>query len=176
MTRILLEIPKKVYMGIWSHLLPRRFLSEEAAFIYVRKNTKDGADFFRYLEWYPVPPNGFRFRSRYHFELADETRATVIKRAHDLGASLVELHSHYGSWPAKFSPSDLLGFQEFVPHVWWRLKGRPYLAVVVCRSSFDGLVWIINSKAPQHLDGIVVEKAVLKSSGLSPVEYDFYEK
>ena len=90
--------------------------------------TKGEDQIFEYIEWYAVPADGFSVCNEYHFELTDEVRAQVIKRAHDLGASIAEVHSHHGPWPAAFSPSDQLGFREFVPHVWWRLKGRPYLA------------------------------------------------
>ena len=176
MARILLEIPKEVYGKIWAHLLPRRFVSEEAAFMFVRRENEDKVRFFRYLEWDPVPPKGFLSRSGFHFELTDETRAMSIKHAHDLDASLVELHSHKGRWPAEFSASDLLGFQEFVPHVWWRLKGRSYLAVVVSRSGFDGLAWITNPDTPERLDAILVEKSVLTPTKLSPLRYDSYEQ
>ena len=54
-----------------------------------------------------------------------------------MGASLVEMHSHIGPWPAGFSYADRLGLQETVPHMWWRLKKRPYLALVVTNCSFD---------------------------------------
>ena len=32
--------------------------------------------------------------------------------------------------PAEFSASDRKGLESFVPHVWWRLRHRPYLALV----------------------------------------------
>lgn len=114
-----------------------------------------------------MPDNGFIIRSPYHFELTEQMRATVIKKAHDLDASIVELHSHKGSRWAEFSESDLFGFQEFVPHVWWRLKGRPYIAVVVSHTSFDGLVWLTNPNIPQRLDGIVTENSFLRPTKLT---------
>jgi len=173
--RVLLNIPKAVHQAVWRHLLPRRFVFEEAAFIYAQRRTEDDSEIFQYLDWSAVPPIGFVSRSRYHFELTDETRASVIKRAHDLNASLVELHSHSGIWPAQFSPSDLLGFQEFVPHVWWRLKRRPYLALVISSSSFDGFVWTTNPNTPRRLDGIVVEKLAFTPTKLSPLRYNFHD-
>jgi hypothetical protein len=140
--------------------------------MFVRCSSQSGEKAFEYLDWHPVLPDGFLVRTRYHFELTDESRADAIKKAHDLGASLVELHSHCGSWPASFSGSDLLGFEEFVPHVQWRLHGRPYLAIVVSRAGFDGLVWLSASRRPIRLKGIAVGRSVLKPTQLSPLEYD----
>ena len=95
-----------------------------------------------------IPPDGFAFQSDYHIELSPKTQAGVIKRAFDLQASLVEFHSHRSSWPATFSWSDFRGFEEFVPHVRWRLAGRPYAAVVLHESSLDGLVWVDQTPLP----------------------------
>jgi hypothetical protein len=176
MGQILLKMCETVWTDIWSHLLPKRFVVEEAAFMFVRREMKNEDEIFEYLDWFPVPPKGFLTRSGYHFELTDEIRARGIKQAHDLNASLVELHSHKGRRPAQFSSSDLLGFREFVPHVLWRLKGRPYLAVVVSRSGFDGLVWMVNPGDPHHLDGILTEKTVLKPTKLSHFRDDYYDE
>jgi hypothetical protein len=170
MEQILLNIPQAIQRAVWEHLLPRRFIYEEAAFLYAELKIKGKTEIFQYVDWFPVPANGFLYRSPFHFELTDEMRATVIKRAHDFGASIVELHSHKGISPAEFSPSDLLGFQEVVPHVWWRLKGRPYLAVVVSRSGFDGFAWISSPDSPRYLDGIVTGTSILKPTKLSQIK------
>jgi len=175
MAQVFLHIPKKVHQAVWTQLLPRHLRSEKAGFMYVRHESQDESAVFEYVDWYLVPSDGFLDRSRYHFELTDETRARVIKQAHDLGTSLVEFHSHAGRWSAAFSASDLLGFQEFVPHVWWRLKGKPYLALVVTRTSFDGLAWLSDPRTPQHIDGIIVEGYVLTSTRLSPLKYYTYD-
>jgi hypothetical protein len=148
MAQVFLNLPADVHQEVWKHLVPGRRDPEAACFMFVRHVTQDDAQVFEHVEWYPIHPDGFLVRTGYHFELTDETRAKVIKRAHDLGASLVEFHSHTGPWPAAFSPSDQLGFQEFVPHVWWRLKGKPYLAIVVTQGDFDGLVWMVDPKTP----------------------------
>ena len=177
MERVFLHIPALVHQAILGHLLPADLESPEAAgFMFVRHVPRNDAEVFEHIEWYQVPPDSFLIRTGYHFELTDETRAKIIKRAHDLEASLVEFHSHTGPWPAAFSPSDQLGFQEFVPHIWWRLKGKPYLAIVITRTDFDALAWIADSKTPQHLDGIVVEGSVLTPTQLSSLRYDSYEQ
>lgn len=175
MSGVVLHLPQGVYDALWDHLLPKRPVTEMAAFVYARQDVEKGATSFRYVEWFPVPPNGFASRSLFHFELTDETRAMVIKRAHDLGSSLVEFHSHAGSWPARFSLSDRAGFEEFVPHVWWRLKGRPYLAVVVAAGSFDAFVWLTDPRSPEYLDGIVVEQQLLTPTRLSPLQLESYD-
>jgi proteasome lid subunit RPN8/RPN11 len=165
--RVLLALPPEVQDALWRHLAPEHHTVEEAAFLYARRETLNGKDVFHYIEWGPVGPAGFASRSAYHLELTDEARAVAIKRAHDLDASLVEFHSHTGRWPAAFSGSDIAGFREFVPHVWWRLKGRPYLAVVLTRSGFDGFVWLTGPAEPDLLGGVLAGDRLLKPTNLS---------
>lgn len=81
-------------------------------------------------------------QSDVHVELADAARARVIKRAWDTDAALIEAHSHGPRGVASFSASDLAGFEDWVPHVMWRLRGRPYAALVVAGASWDALGWI----------------------------------
>lgn len=164
-----LHLPESAFAEMQQHLVPRRHRVEEAAFAFVSP-TDDGLGL---IEWFAVPPAGFASRSAWHLELSDEVRATVIKRAHDLGASLVELHSHVGHSDARFSPSDLAGFVDFVPHVFWRLKDRPYLAVVATHSGFDAFVWTTDSRSPERLRGIQVGETLLTPTALSPITQDF---
>jgi hypothetical protein len=131
--------------GMWSaiqqHLRPKRAKFEEAAFVFATAEEAPGSVNLHAVEWYAVPPNGFDEQSPYFLQLSDETKAKVIKRAHDLQASLIEVHSHPFQELAAFSPSDISGFAEFVPHVRWRLKGRPYAAIVVANHTFDAFAW-----------------------------------
>jgi hypothetical protein len=79
----------------------------------------------------------------------------MIKRAWDTGTTPVELHSHPGDiWGAKFSRSDMYGFSEYVPHCRWRLRGRPYLAIVVSPAGADALAWIDTTVKPVGLTAI----------------------
>src|SRR6185503_2355133 len=115
-----------------------------------------------------VAPDGFAFRSLYGFELTDATRGRIIKRAHDLCSTIVEFHSHPFPCQAKFSLSDRAGLEEVAPHVRWRLRGKPYVAVVVAPTSFDALVWAGEMSAPPRtLDGIRVGTNCLRPTGLS---------
>src|SRR5437660_1288816 len=120
------ELSKTLRDEIWAHVLPLGQEVEQAAFLYA--TASDGR--FRVTGWEPVVPEDFTIQTSFHIELSDAVRARLIKRAHDRSASLVEIHSHLGPWAAQFSPSDLAGFEEWVPHVRWRLKGKPYGAFV----------------------------------------------
>jgi hypothetical protein len=175
MNKVVIHLPQEIYHAVWSHLLPARFRNEEVGFVYVRPASANKAQEFEFVDWDPIQPQGFLARSRYGFELTDESRARVIKHAHDLGTSLVEIHSHAGSWSAAFSASDLIGLAEFLPHVWWRLQGKPYFAVVVTRKSFDGLAWLTGPDSPQRLDGIAVGETFLIPTKLSALSYDTYD-
>jgi len=176
MGKVMLELEASTYNELLSHLLPTGADFERAAFVFASASATGDDVLFREVEWLLVNQDGLSASSDVYLELSDETRAFIIKRAHDLGASLVEFHSHLGAWPAAFSSSDRMGFQEFVPHVWWRLKGKPYLAIVVAASGFDGLAWITNPNTPAALDGLVIGKRCLRPTGLSFKNWDKHER
>ena len=108
---------------------------------------------FALRDWRPIPPDGFELQSTYHVTLSDDARAEVIRWAWESGpaSSLVEAHSHGDKGPAAFSPSDTFGFTEWVPHLWWRLRGRPYAAIVTAGDTFDALAWIDSADAPEQI-------------------------
>ncbi len=167
MQRVLLELSPETYQELLAHLLPPDGDSEQVAFVFARAEPERGDLVFRFADWLPVGPEGLVYSSSYYLELTDETRARVIKTAHDLGASLVEFHSHLGPWPAAFSASDRAGFLEFVPHVWWRLRGLPYAAVVVAARGFDALAWVDDPHTPRGVDGIRTGGRLLRPTGLT---------
>ncbi len=168
-----IQLPSTVYDELRRHLLRGLGAKEEATFVFAPFDELAGT--FSFVEAYHVPSKGFAVQLPYHFELTDATKAYVIKRAHDLGTSLIEFHSHSGPWPPQFSPSDWAGFEEVVPHVRWRLKGRPYAAVVMTVDGFDAFVWTDGSGKPARLDGIEIGGMLLEPSRLSPLERDGYD-
>ena len=139
------------------HLVPPNSNIEEAAFIFARCLKDNGSLIFEFLEALLLNPDDFAFRSAYYLELSDATRARVIKRAHDLGASLIEFHSHVDDDAAAFSPSDLAGFGDIVPHLWWRLKQRPYAAIVMTSTGFDALAWVTSPTSPVPVDELILD-------------------
>ena len=131
-----------------------------------------GSRVLQVIETYCCTEADFAFQSAFHIALADEAQARLIKRAWDLRAAFVELHSHVGfdsksaaPVAAAFSPSDLSGFEEFVPHVRWRLRGAPYVAIVVTSAEFDSMVWDGESKSPVALAAVDVDGEMLTPSG-----------
>ena len=165
--KAVLKIDGGLYGDILEHLLPPDCQQEQAAFLFARSARTDDQVLFEVIEARKLGPADFARQEGDYLEMADATRAGLIKQAHDLDASLVEMHSHLGPGPAGFSSADRLGLQETVPHMWWRLKKRPYLALVVTNSSFDALVWLDNAKVPRALDALLAGDVTLKPTNFS---------
>jgi len=117
-------------------------------------------------EWRAIPSEGFEYQGGYHVTLTDEMKTEVIRWAWDAGACLVEAHSHGYFGRAKFSPSDLWGFREWVPHLFWRLRARPYAALVAAGDTFDALAWIEAADKPEQVGRIELDDGrVLMATG-----------
>ncbi len=167
MEKIVLELPSYAYQNIMKHLLPLNTTSEQAAFAYATADYINEVLYISFIDWELIDKKDFTYYTDFHLELSHEKQAQIIKKAHDLKASIVEWHSHPFYGPAMFSTSDLLGFKEFVPHVMWRLDGRPYSAVVVTPNDLDALVWINNSGNPCQLSCLKIGSRELYPSSLT---------
>jgi hypothetical protein len=118
------------------------------------------------LEFRAIPPEGFEIQSSHHITLKDEIRPEIIQWATASEACLVEAHSHVGG-PAGFSRSDVWGFNEWVPHVRWRLRNRPYSAIVLSDDTFDAVAWIDGGDVPDQVELLDVDGTILRATGLS---------
>ena len=152
-SRNTLKLDSDFQAQLWSHLLPKDTKKEQAAFLFCRTFSANDELVFEAIDYALLSPTDFAAQYSDYIELTDETRISLIKRAHNLDASLVEMHSHPGPWPAAFSFSDRNGLRETVPHMRWRLKKRPYMAIVVAPSGYDALVWNGDAKIPEALAG-----------------------
>lgn len=168
-----LTIPETNYQKVIAHLLPDDSGEEQAGFVFAAHSVENRSVALDFLDWYPIPPEDFVVQSPGYVELTDECRGRVIKRAHDNVAALVELHSHPWQRKPRFSSSDLSGLDEFVPHVMWRLKNRPYAALVVSRAGFDALIWTNDPKVPELLTEVRVGTKSLRPTGLTLTEKDY---
>jgi hypothetical protein len=156
-----------VLEDIRTHLFPAGNRLEHGGFILARFQQSEGYQCFVYLDWLPLARADYVEQATDYLELSDTARAGIIKRAHDHSAAIVEVHSHPGPYPAAFSPADLAGLREFVPHVRWRLKGCPYAALVFAQSGIDGLAWTGASHHPIQLDRIDLESGYVCTTGLT---------
>lgn len=158
----------QLFSRLRSHLLPERAKAEEAAFLYTREVGGGGRAVIEVFEIEPIPPSSFAGRGYAHLDLADGVLDAAVKRAHDLRAGLGEVHSHPfpGTASACFSPTDFAGLADVVPHVLWRLAGRPYLALVVAPEGIDGLAWW-RPRTARAVRTVGFEDAMLRTTGLS---------
>lgn len=168
MTTSFIVLPDRLWRDMLGHLLPDPIRNEEAGFLFARWSTQRT---FEPVEWRALGPESFESRSSLHLELTDRARRNAIQRAHDLKCSIIELHSHCSLEPARFSPSDLYGFAEVVPHVRWRLGGRPYAAVVVAQETFDAFVWLDDDEVGRLGVQLLPERRVITPTGLSPLRW-----
>jgi hypothetical protein len=136
-----IKLSDEVLAAVQQHLFGRGLDREQGGFL-LCSSTGDGHELtFSANEWLPLMPEDYVHHEIDYLEMRDDVRAGLIKRAHDAAAALVEVHSHPWPKPAFFSEADLAGFAQFVPHVRWRLKRRPYGALVFGTNSFDGIAW-----------------------------------
>lgn len=150
---VFLDLSDGLKENLWAHLLQNDV--EQVAFVFAAIEADDGTVVFTAKDVFLACADDFEIQSEFHVELTDEARARIIKRAWDTSTSPVEFHSHPGDcWEAMFSRSDLYGFAEFVPHCRWRLRGRPYLAVLVNPGGADALAWTGAGSKPVDLTAI----------------------
>ena len=138
-------VPDDLYRACQEHLNG----DVEQAGFFLAEWTDGGQ--FEMREWRPLAEEDLEFQGRSYLEIDDQARADIIRWAGKAGLSLVEVHSHI-DWPvAAFSASDVHGFRDWVPHIWWRLAGRPYAAMVMCDGTFDALAWITGPGEPEQV-------------------------
>jgi hypothetical protein len=167
MPHVSIHLPRDTYERVYDHLLPPHGVCEEAAFLFAISEVGPESVRLSVVEAMLIPPEGFASRSRFYLELNDRTRAAVFKRAHDLGAGLIECHSHPGQRGACFSWSDLHGFDDFVPHARWRLAGRPYAAIVFATDSIDALAWCRSATDAVRIAGVHADDHLVQPTGLA---------
>ncbi len=148
----------------------RRHLSELERVAFMYANVQAGCFIVDDLE--PMLDDDISSQSHLHVVLHDHIRPRLISRASARGQSLIEAHSHGPRGRAAFSPSDLLGFSEWVPHLWWRLKGCPYAALVMAGTQWDALAWIDGPREPESVAAIEV-MADKNSSRIAPTNATF---
>ena len=145
-----ISLPESMLSNIHQHLFPNNDRREQGGFLFARFD--EVGQVFDVLEWVPLTGTDYVHQERDYLELTDVTRAALIKKAHDMQASLIEIHCHPGQVKVAFSLADWMGFREFVPHVRWRLAKRPYAALVFGYECVDGLAWLGDQAVPIEIN------------------------
>jgi len=155
------SFPTDLYEDLTVHL--SRY-AEAVAFMLAHESD-DGT--FRVCGLRLVGGERFRARTSEHCEVDDELRGEVIRWAWDSDCCLIEAHSHGAILtPAEFSRFDMTQLSNWVPHVRWRLGGRPYLALVTASREVDGLAWV--GQEPELIEKILVDGSLpIATTGLS---------
>jgi hypothetical protein len=123
------------------------------------------SDRFVLRDWRAISPEAFKDQSAYHVTLCDETRLGIIRWASQADACLIEVHSHGDHGKAGFSSTDIHGFEDWVPHVRWRLRARPYAAIVTTATAFDAIAWLDNTGEPSPIEQLEVDQRTCVPTG-----------
>jgi hypothetical protein len=139
--------------------------TEQVAFLFL---TETRPDQFECKDIFLVPSGDLVNESEVHSEVSERAVTAVLKKATAGGFCLCEIHSHpFSKSDTQFSYSDKAGFAEFVPHIWWRLKGRPYFAIVLGQRECDALGWLKNPLHPDPVSEIQFGSKRYEPTGLS---------
>lgn len=126
------------------------------------------ADGLRLVDARAMHAADFDHQGAFHVALSDHVRPQLITWAWERGLSLVEAHTHVDGDPVCFSPTDVSGLREWVPHVSWRLRGRPYAALVFGEKTVDGVAWSAGAGEPERIAALAVDgEPVRAMTGLS---------
>jgi hypothetical protein len=143
----------------------RRRKTEQVAFLLAKSAEPNS---LTVVEAYLVPPDELVHESRFHAEVLEEALAKIIKMAADRNLLLVEVHSHPGcKRDTGFSPSDLAGFRDFVPHIFWRLRVKDYAALVFGDNDYDALAWTNQPLNPVPFGALVVDGKATRPTGVT---------
>jgi hypothetical protein len=81
--------------------------------------------------------------------------------------ALVECHRHLHGDPACMSWTDVIGLADWVPHVRWRIGGRPYAALVIADTTLDGLAWTGTDARAERVDIVILGSESTATTGRS---------
>ena len=163
-----LSFPMDTFDELSSHLET----PEQVAFMLAHEESQG---IFRVNAIRTYETGGSEYRTNQEYE--DVIRPEVIGWAWETGGCLIEAHSH-GKWfsPVAFSPFDLEQLDEWVPHVRWRLEGRPYFAIVTAGDEVDGLAWLDNEN-PTRIGKLIIDGSPdLQTTGVSAARLRRYEE
>ena len=157
---------EREYEDLLSALIRERDVREYGAFLFA---LPDGSARLEVVDVEVLSGADFSAQSMDYLELRADALQAMIVRAHRTETALVEAHSHpFSEGPdVCFSRFDCRALSVAGPQISWRLPGRPYIALVFGRSSFDSLYWADRKRRPEGVVDICVGSTALSASGQS---------
>ncbi len=152
-TRVLLS--QTQYKKLKRHLFNDD--SEQGAFLFARRKQKRDMLDFVIDEIYFVPTDRWRFRNAGYLELEEKEKVKIMLKAREIGADVLECHSHVSSTKASFSFFDLEEMQKFIQYVWWKLPEKIYGALVWSRKDVNGVIWLPKQYEPITIESVEVQ-------------------
>jgi len=134
-----LVIPERIYHHAYSHLVQDD--SEHLAFLLCNIGWSQGKPIFITRDIILVKDTDLSGPPHFSLDLRLEPLLAVINEAIRGRMALVEAHSHPFSGYPVFSPSDKMGFREFVPYIIDSIKGKPYGATIWGKQGVAGVCW-----------------------------------
>ena len=159
-------IDKKTYNLLKAHLFKSK--KEEAAFLFAKYFTNKTDIIISVKNIHFIKDNCWDYQSGSYLELNEKEKIKIMRIARKYDYDLIECHSHL-SQIAEFSNSDLIGLNEFVKYVWWKLPNKLYGAFVWTKADLKGLFWFPKNNKSMYLNKLIFieEKGFIRISGKS---------
>lgn len=138
-------------IGMFQELRQRLSASRDEQVIFLFAQFDGERRTFQVRSLHGLEEQHYEVRNRFHVSVRDDVKAKMIRAAGLENLCLIEAHSHPGQEVAQFSDYDLEGLRELVPHLWWRLQGRPYAALIFGADTFDALSWVVGPEKPTEV-------------------------
>ena len=143
----IITIPEEFYNELRRHLFKGR--KEQGAFLFATDSGTSSNINLNVEGIYLVKSTGWDVQESSYLELNEQEKVKVMITARNKNCNLVECHSHRSTQGvAQFSPSDVVGLEQFVSYVRWKLPGKKYAALVWTKTSVYGQLWNTDNPIP----------------------------
>ena len=143
----IITIPEEFYNELRRHLFKGR--KEQGAFLFAADSGTSFEINLTVQDIYLVKSIGWDVQESFYLELNEQEKVKVMITARNKNCNLVECHSHRSIHEmAQFSPSDVVGLEQFVSYVRWKLPGKKYAALVWTKLSVYGQLWHTDDPIP----------------------------
>jgi hypothetical protein len=151
-------LPEHLHQTLMRHLFQNDL--EQAAFLFASHAVDGGTLKMTAVDVHLVPADAWDYQSEMHLQMSDEERGKILKMARDKGLALVDCHSHpHAGDDVWFSGSDVSGITEFAAYVNWKLRNKPFAAIVWAEDSLDAVAWHGAFDSVQSVESVNIESS-----------------